>query len=120
VPTSSSSSHRAQAIPGAPPRRCPGKTTDYYWQLTSRNKRSLAIDLKQADGLAVLYRLLARSDVFVTNFPLPVRERLKIAASDLLPLNPRLIYASLPPTASKVRKPGGRASTPPPTGRERV
>jgi len=73
----------------------PGKTTDYYWQLTSRNKRSLAIDLKQADGLAVLYRLLAGTDVFVTNFPLPVRERLKIAAAHLLPLNPRLIYASL-------------------------
>jgi formyl-CoA transferase len=73
----------------------PGKPTDYYWQLTSRNKRSLAIDLKHADGLAVLYRLLALADVFVTNFPLPVRERLKIAADDVLPLNPRLIYASL-------------------------
>ena len=73
----------------------PGKTTDYYWQLTSRNKRSLALDLKTADGLAVLYRLLASTDVFITNFPLPVRERLKIAASDLLPLHPRLIYASL-------------------------
>ena len=73
----------------------PGKATDYYWQLTSRNKRSLAIDLKHADGLAVLYRLLASADVFVTNFPLPVRERLKIAASHVLPLNPRLIYASL-------------------------
>src|SRR5262245_51051109 len=73
----------------------PGKPTDYYWQLTSRNKRSLAIDLKHGDGLALLYRLLATADVFVTNFPLPVRERLKIAAADLLPLNPRLIYASL-------------------------
>jgi formyl-CoA transferase len=72
----------------------PGKPTDYYWQLTSRNKRSVAIDLKHADGLAVLYRLLALADVFVTNFPLPVRERLKIAAADVLPLNPRLIYAS--------------------------
>jgi crotonobetainyl-CoA:carnitine CoA-transferase CaiB-like acyl-CoA transferase len=73
----------------------PGKTTDYYWQLTSRNKRSLAVDLKHADGLAVLHRLLISADVFVTNFPFPVRERLKIAASDLLRLNPRLIYASL-------------------------
>ena len=42
----------------------------------------------------MLYRLLAASDVFVTNFPLPVRERLKIAAAHVLPLNPRLIYAS--------------------------
>jgi crotonobetainyl-CoA:carnitine CoA-transferase CaiB-like acyl-CoA transferase len=73
----------------------PGKTTDYYWQLTSRNKRSLALDLKNADGLAVLHRLLASSDVFITNFPLPVRERLKIAGADLLPRHPRLIYASL-------------------------
>ncbi len=37
---------------------------------------------------------MAAADVFVTNFPLPVRDRLKIAPSDLLPLNPRLIYAS--------------------------
>jgi crotonobetainyl-CoA:carnitine CoA-transferase CaiB-like acyl-CoA transferase len=72
----------------------PGKITDYYWQLTSRNKRSLAIDLKQPEGLAVLYRLLGSADVFVTNFPLPVRERLKIGADHVLPLNPRLIYAS--------------------------
>jgi len=73
----------------------PGKTTDYWWQLTSRNKRSLAIDLKHADGLAVLQRLITSTDVFVTNFPLPVRERLKIAAADLLAINPRLIYGSI-------------------------
>ncbi|MBO0740642.1 MAG: CoA transferase [Hyphomicrobiaceae bacterium] len=73
----------------------PGKPMDHYWQLTSRNKRSLAIDLKHAEGIAVLYRLVASADVFVTNFPIPVRERLKIAASDLLALNPRLIYGSL-------------------------
>jgi formyl-CoA transferase len=68
--------------------------TDYYWQLTSRNKRSLALDLKHEAGRAVLYRLVAGADVFVTNFPLPVRDRLKLAPADLLPLNPRLIYAS--------------------------
>ena len=72
----------------------PGKPTDAYWQLTSRNKRSLALDLKHADGRAVLYRLLAAADIFITNFPLPVRERLQIAPTQVLPLNPRLIYAS--------------------------
>jgi formyl-CoA transferase len=41
-----------------------------------------------------LYRLVASADVFISNFPLPVRDRLKIAPSDLLPLNPRLVYAS--------------------------
>ncbi len=35
----------------------PGKDTDYYWQLTARNKRSLAIDLKHEDGIAALHRL---------------------------------------------------------------
>lgn len=72
----------------------PGRAQEYGWQVTSRNKRSLAIDLKQPEGLAVLNRLIADADVFVTNFPLPVRDRLKISDKDLLALNPRLIYAS--------------------------
>jgi formyl-CoA transferase len=72
----------------------PEPTAEHYWQLTARNKRGLALDLKQAAGRAVLYRLAAAADVFVTNFPLPVRDRLQLAADDLLPLNPRLIYAS--------------------------
>jgi formyl-CoA transferase len=72
----------------------PGKTVDYYWQLTSRNKRSLALDLKHPDGQAVLHRLAASADVFITNFPLPVRDRLRMAPADITPLNPRLIYAS--------------------------
>ncbi|MEA2773143.1 MAG: hypothetical protein QOD93_6105 [Acetobacteraceae bacterium] len=72
----------------------PGKKVDYYWQLTSRNKRSLALDLKHPDGQAVLHRLVATADVFITNFPLPVRDRLRMAPADLTPLNPRLIYAS--------------------------
>ncbi len=72
----------------------PGRTVDYYWQLTSRNKRSLAIDLKHDDGIAALHRLVASADVFVTNFPLPVRDRLRLSPAHLLPLNPRLIYAS--------------------------
>src|SRR5215468_1163009 len=72
----------------------PGKATDYFWQLTSRNKRSLALDLKHAEGIAVLHRLVTTADVFVTNFPLPVRDRLKLSPAHLMPLNSRLIYAS--------------------------
>ncbi|HUB11271.1 MAG TPA: CoA transferase [Acetobacteraceae bacterium] len=72
----------------------PHAHADSYWQLTSRNKRSLALDLKHAAGREVLYRLVGGADIFVTNFPLPVRDRLKLAPPDLLPLNPRLIYAS--------------------------
>ena len=72
----------------------PGRQVDYYWQLTSRNKRSLALDLKHPDGQEVLHCLAAGADVFITNFPLPVRERLRLAPAHLTPLNPRLIYAS--------------------------
>jgi formyl-CoA transferase len=72
----------------------PEATGEHYWRLTSRNKRSMALDLKHDDGRAVLHRLAASADVFITNFPLPVRHRLRLASDDLLPLNPRLIYAS--------------------------
>ncbi len=67
---------------------------NYPWELASRNKRSLALDLKSEPGLAVLHRLVAQADVFITNLPLPVRRRLKIGFEDLAPLNPRLVYGS--------------------------
>jgi len=70
---------------------------DYFWLLDNRNKESLALDLKQNDGRAILENLIARADVFITNFPGPIRERLRLRAEDILPLNDRLIYASLTP-----------------------
>ncbi len=68
---------------------------NFVWDLNSRNKRSLALDLKHPAGQAVLHRLVAQADVFITNLPLPVRERLAIGAAQLRPLNPRLVYASM-------------------------
>ena len=41
-----------------------------------------------------MHKLIESADVFVTNFPLPVRDRLKLSATRLMALNPRLIYAS--------------------------
>jgi len=70
-------------------------TEDFASMLTNRNKRSLALDLKSADGQAILRRLITQADVFVTNYPLPVRERLGLTWDDLAALNPRLIYAGL-------------------------
>ena len=67
---------------------------NYPWELASRNKRSLCIDLKSEDGLAVLRNLVGQADVFITNLPLPVRRRLRVTYEDLGPLNPRLIYGS--------------------------
>ena len=70
-------------------------TSNFVWNLSSRNKRSLVLDLKLTEGQAVLHRLVAQADVFITNLPLPVRARLAIDAETLLALNPRLVYASM-------------------------
>jgi len=70
---------------------------DYFWALDSRNKESLALDLKLPAARAVLEALIVKADVFITNFPFPVRERLGLRAEDVLPHNERLIYASLTP-----------------------
>lgn len=72
----------------------PPSDTNYPWEMDSRGKRSIVLDLRQNDGQQVLYKLIERADVLVTNFPLEVRGRLKIGYEHVAPLNPRLIYAS--------------------------
>jgi crotonobetainyl-CoA:carnitine CoA-transferase CaiB-like acyl-CoA transferase len=58
----------------------------------NRGKRGLALDLKQAAGLALLLRLVRDADVLVHNFRPGVPRRLGIAFEQLQALNPRLIY----------------------------
>jgi crotonobetainyl-CoA:carnitine CoA-transferase CaiB-like acyl-CoA transferase len=72
----------------------PHSAHNYAWMLDGRNKRSLALDLGKPEARAVLHRLVAQSDVFITNFPPAVRQRLAVTYADLAPLNERLIYAS--------------------------
>lgn len=71
----------------------PSSDKNYAWMLESRNKRSLALDLAKPEGKAVLRKLVAEADVFITNFPPAVRQRLGTTYKDLAPLNDRLIYA---------------------------
>ncbi len=77
-------------------RGAPG-TPDYFWIMDSRNKQSLALGLKAPADRAALDVLIGKADVFITNYPFPVRERLRLRAQDVMPLNKRLIYASLTP-----------------------
>ena len=65
------------------------------YQYTHRNKRSITLDLKQAEGIATLKRLIAGADVVVENFRPDVKFRLGIDYETLLPDNPRLVYASI-------------------------
>ena len=73
----------------------PQSERDYCWHLTSRNKKSLALDLNSEKGQEILRELIKDSDVFVTNMPEKTRQKLKIRAEDLLPMNDRLVYGSL-------------------------
>jgi formyl-CoA transferase len=72
----------------------PGLKENPGFVLDGRNKRSLALDLRVPEGQAVLHQLVVTADVFITNYPPPVRRRLGITYQDLAPLNQRLIYAS--------------------------
>ena len=73
----------------------PALKENYTWQLTNRNKRSLALDLKNPKSSEILRRLVGWADVLVTNFPPRVRRRLKLTYEDVFPFNPRLIYADI-------------------------
>ncbi len=71
----------------------PPNEEDYCWLLTGRGKRSLALDLKDAEAREILLRLVRDADVFVTNYPLRVLTSLRLGWRDLEPLNPRLVFA---------------------------
>ncbi len=93
---------RGTPAPGRPPLN-PGFILD------ARNKKSLALDLRSDAGREILYRLVRDADVFITNYPPPVRGRLKITYEDLAPFNERLIYASFTgygETGPEANKPG--------------
>ncbi|WP_233165429.1 CaiB/BaiF CoA-transferase family protein [Mycobacterium sp. AT1] len=61
----------------------------------NRSKRSLTLDLKKPEGVAVLKKLVEGADVLVQNFRPGVVERLGVGYDDLAPHNPRLVYLSM-------------------------
>jgi crotonobetainyl-CoA:carnitine CoA-transferase CaiB-like acyl-CoA transferase len=73
----------------------PRAQANYAWQLTNRNKRGMAIDLKAPGATAILRRLVAWADVVITNFPHGTRERLHLGYEEVAGWNPRVIYADV-------------------------
>lgn len=61
----------------------------------NRNKRSLAIDLKSAEGRELFYDLVRESDVLIQNFRVGTVDRLGIDYDTLRRINPKLIYCSI-------------------------
>lgn len=64
--------------------------TSLWWYLQSRNKRSLALDLKSAEGLAIAKRLAADADVLIENLRPGGLEKLGLGWDVLSALNPKL------------------------------
>ena len=65
------------------------------FQVANRGKRSIVLDLRQEEGLAILRDLVAEADVFVQNFRPGVAERLGVAFEDIRALRPDIVYADL-------------------------
>jgi crotonobetainyl-CoA:carnitine CoA-transferase CaiB-like acyl-CoA transferase len=66
---------------------------NFFIENGSRNKRSLGLDLATDRGREVLYKLVEKSDIFLTSFLPAARRRLKIEYDDLKKINPKIIYA---------------------------
>ena len=83
--------------------------TAAYYLAVNRNKRSLRLDLKTADGREVLRRLLARADVLVENHRVGGFARLGFDDATLEALNPRLVHLAISgygPTGPEAAAPG--------------
>jgi len=66
-----------------------------YFLCTNRNKKSLTVDLKSADGIALVKQLAERADVLIENFRPGAMDRLGLGDKELRGANPKLVYASL-------------------------
>ena len=65
--------------------------TSVWWQIQSRNKRSIALDLKDPGAQAIVRRLASDADVLIENFRPGAMEGFGLAPDDLIRANPRLI-----------------------------
>ena len=65
-----------------------------YFQVINRNKKSLAIDLKNLEGQELFYQLVAKSDVFLSNFQPENLKSWGLTWEKLREINPRLVYAT--------------------------
>ncbi len=80
---------------GDPYRAYQGGQYSPHFQAYNRNKRSLALDLKNAQDHALFERMVREADVFIQNFRPGTVERLGVGVKRLHEINPRLVYCSI-------------------------
>lgn len=83
-----------EPLEGSPTRTLKGFGSGYFAYF-GRSKKSLCLDLKSDEGLALARQLLAKADVLVENFAPGTMERLGLGYEDLRASHPRLIYCAL-------------------------
>jgi crotonobetainyl-CoA:carnitine CoA-transferase CaiB-like acyl-CoA transferase len=66
-----------------------------YWPTYNRNKKSLAVDLKSPEGMAIVRKLVASADVVTENFRPGAMDKLGLGYEDAKALNPRVVYCSM-------------------------
>ena len=66
-----------------------------YFYTLNRNKKSLALDLKNLEGLKIFYGLVRKADVVISNFSAGVTAKLKIDFKELQKINPKIITCTV-------------------------
>ena len=66
-----------------------------YFYTLNRNKKSVAIDLKNQEGLEIFYALIKKADVVISNFSAGVTKKLKIDFDTLKTINPKIITCTV-------------------------
>ncbi|MGW3415048.1 CoA transferase [Streptomyces sp. NPDC000888] len=69
--------------------------TNGYFNEVNRNKRSITLDTRTEDGIAVLRELVAHCDVVVENFSSTVMTKLGLGYEELRAINPGIVYVSM-------------------------
>jgi crotonobetainyl-CoA:carnitine CoA-transferase CaiB-like acyl-CoA transferase len=86
---------KVESPEGDPYRTYQGGQYSPHFQAYNRNKRSLALDMKQKSDCALFERLAAEADVYIQNFRPGTAERLGAGVARLQGLNPRMVYCSI-------------------------
>jgi crotonobetainyl-CoA:carnitine CoA-transferase CaiB-like acyl-CoA transferase len=85
---------KVEPLEGDNTRRLMGAGAGFY-AIFNRNKKSLALDLKRAEGREIVHKLAGSADVVTENFRPGALEKMGLGYEDLAKRNPRLVYCTL-------------------------
>ncbi len=85
---------RVEPPDGDPTRKLKGFGMGYF-PFFNRNKKSIAVNLKDPHGLEIIYKLLDSTDVLIENYAPGTMERLKLGYDELASHYPQLVYCQL-------------------------